>query len=575
MLHQGFLPVVRGRYLVYNMEAPRLVSGPVTLTSFPMTPSRSLSSLKEADEKLVHNLEHRLTCPWRVRRWRNRDLQRERALCDSERGLLKLQRKLERAGAFDIRIERRRWRDTDGTQSTFTLARAASTKMWPMGTHYWVRDNAIIGARYLFSRERRYTKRGRDILLSALTFMSSTSQLSRWRAIVQSNSESFRDDPANWPYIFAAVKGNLNASHVEHWAHKQDAWQIAVFYTLEAIEKGLLSVSDLSQRHKVFIGHIIPFLAKVSFWKMESSGSWEELPAVRTSVRAWEHRLIVKLAKLSRRREFGFIGREFGRLRKHLGPSLRRASLERVVQHLEKNVIAEVLSDLPDECPRYNHSDPRYRESDAALIYLLLIDYPYFLAARLGADHSWAHALEAAILKKIEKLDDNATGAIYRYGNDCYQRSGYFRNLTAARLTAMYGGPSGDASSNFVARNRIVPKGRKAAWTHFVWQLAAWSGRRFIETESSSYLRLHNKYFMQGMALLTGRGEASIDQDASGVSRIISLPRLRMPECYISEVSASGRPIIFASPHTPLNWAVAEMLQAFTVRREVLQKRSR
>lgn len=540
-----------------------------------MTPPQNVSFLKRSDEELIRSLERRLAPGKRIGRWRNQELERGRALCKSEAGLARIRKQLERAGAFQIRVERRRWRDADGDRRTFTLARAASTKMWPMGTHYWVRDNSIIGARYLFSGDRKLKKLGKEILLSALTFMSSAPQLLRCQRIIESRSRKFRDDPEQWPYIFASVEGNLNAAQREPWGHKQDAWQITVFYVLEAIEEGLLSVRDLSKKHRAFIGYIIPFLAKISFWEVESSGSWEELPAIRTSVRAWEHRLIVKLAKLSTRRDFAFIERGFRNIRKHLRKDWKRLSLQSVAAKLERQALVELLRDLPGESPRYKRTDARYRDGDAALIYLLSMDYPYFLAARLGVDHEWAHNLEAALLRRIGTLEDDKTGGIYRYGNDSYQRSGFFRNLTAAKLTELYGGPSGDASTNFVARDRIVPKGRKAAWTHFVWQLAAWSGRRFLDTGSLQYRRMHEMYFMRGMSLFTGKGEATIDQDTSGSSRVISVPQLRMPECYISEVTPSGRALIFPSPHTPLNWAVAEMLDAFGVRRRVLKEVAR
>jgi hypothetical protein len=72
------------------------------------------------------------------------------------------------------------------------------------------------------------------------------------------------------------------------------------------------------------------------------------------------------------------------------------------------------------------------------------------------------------------------------------------------------------------------------------------------------------------MGLFTGTGEASIDQDAKGTPRVIGVKPLRMTECYISEKAGRGRDLVFPSPHTPLNWAVGEMFQAFDVRRKVL-----
>jgi hypothetical protein len=527
-------------------------------------------SFQRQDEELIKTLKRRLKRRQKAKEWRNLSLFRQLALCATDAGLEKLRVKLEKAGGFSIRLERVLWVDTDGERRTFTLARAASTDMWPMGTHYWVRDNAIIGARYLFARDPKHRKEGKELLLSALTFMSSKSQLARFEKMLRSSSATFRRDPANWPYIFAGVRDNLTACLVEGWAHKQDAWQIAIFYVIEAIEQGLISVKDLSAKHKKCIGLAIPFLAKVEFWRCENSGSWEEVPAVRSSVRAWEHRLVVKLAKVSVLKEFAFIPRSFEAHKRYLPADLKRKTLDGAVLLLERKVVREMLRDLPKESPAYKKTDARYRNADGALIYLLLIDYPYFLAARLGKDPRWAHRLEAKILKTVESLTDPLTGAIRRYRGDCYQRTGYFRNLTIAKLAAVCGAPSGDASGHFEARNRAVPKGREAAWTHFVWQLAAWSGERFLDTGSVVYRRLHDHYFLRGMALFTGSGEASMDQDAKGTPQVISIKPVRMPECYISERTADKRDIVFPSPHTPLNWAVAEMFQAFDVRREIL-----
>ncbi|MEY4668874.1 MAG: hypothetical protein RL518_1573 [Pseudomonadota bacterium] len=535
-----------------------------------MVSSADQRSLQRQDKVLINNLKRRLKRHQKPQQWRNLSLFRQQNLCATEVGLKKLRDTLERAGGFSIRLERVAWRDTDGERRPFTLARATSTEMWPMGTHYWVRDNAIIGARYLFARNPKHRKQGKELLLSALTFISSSTQLDRFEKMIASSTTSFRRDPANWPYIFAAVRDNLNASLVEGWAHKQDAWQIAIFYVIEAIEQGLISVAELSAKHKKCIGLVIPFLAKVEFWRCENSGSWEEIPAVRTSVRAWEHRLLVKLAKVSALKEFAFLRKSFDAHIRYLAPYLRQKNLDSAVLLMERKLIKEMLRDLPKESPAYKRTDARYRAADGALIYLLTIDYPYFLAARLGKEPGWAHRLEAKILAVVESLTDPVTGAIRRYRGDCYQRTGYFRSLTIAKLAAVCGAPSGDASGHFLARNKAVPKGREAAWTHFVWQLAAWSGQRFLDTGSLIYRRLHDYYFLRGMALFTGAGEATVEQDAQGTPRVIGSKPLRMPECYISEKTSDRRDLVFPSPHTPLNWAVAEMFQAFDVRKQVL-----
>jgi hypothetical protein len=229
-----------------------------------------------------------------------------------------------------------------------------------------------------------------------------------------------------------------------------------------------------------------------------------------------------------------------------------------------------MIQELPFESPCYPKRDLRYREGDGALAQLLMLDYPRFLAERAKEGDAWANRLEQRILGEIVKLVDRKSGGIYRYTDDSYQRSGFFRNETVQALNSLCGGPSGDASSQIAARDKIIPRGRKAAWTHFVWQLASWAGERCIESGSQRHRKLHERFFRAGIGLVTGAKEVSCDVGPDGLARIIKLPRLRMPECYIAERTAAGREILFPSPHTPLNWAVGEMLNAFRVRERLL-----
>ena len=527
-------------------------------------------SLSRLDRQLLSSFKGRYARGASGRGWRNKGLYKRRSEIDSLAPFQRLEQELDSKGLFDVRCEKKTWRDLDGERRVFTLARAATTDMWPMGTHYWVRDNALIGARFLISEDHSHRRLGKELLLSALTFMSSVSQLKRMEAVVRSKSARFVKDAANWPYIFAGVKTNLAAQEKEGWAHKQDAWQILAWYVLEGVERGHINRYDLTIKHRTFFSLIVPFLIKVSFWRCENSGSWEELVAARSSVRAWEHRLLVRLGEVSQNRGFAFIDDGFTRYKASLPAAYKKRSLLEAIKVAERRVTKEMLQDLPYESPSYKRGDPRRREADAALIYLLQIDYPRFFAARIGRSAQWAETLEGLILRTVSTLDDKVTGGIARYGNDSYQRQGFFRYRTVAKLQELYGSPSGDASSHFVGRDKVVPRGRKAAWTHFVWQLAAWAGRRYLVTGDLKDKARHDRFFCRGMSLITGDKETSIDWDASGKARILSIPPFRMPECYISDKLPGGDVAIFPSPHTPLNWAVGEMFDAFQIRRQVL-----
>lgn len=538
-----------------------------------MISRKDAQRLSTLDDALITDLLKKAPAARKQSAWRNRVLQRR--FSASKRGLgpfREFETFLSKKGLFDIRIERHQWTDRDGKRYRHTLARAAVTDMWPMGTHYWLRDSAIIGARLLQSSQVRSRAIGREILISGLNFISSVSQLARFETIVHSTSSRYRSDPNNWPFIFAGIQKNLSTAHPEPWAHKQDAWQILAWHILNAIEAGQISIQELTAKHRLFLGRIVPFLAKVSFWSCENSGSWEEIPSVRTSVRAWEHRLIVRLGEISKRREFSFLAQQYARERKFLGRQLARMSFAEAVDFLDKQVTKVMVKDLPFESPGYSKRDPRYRKEDGALIYLLELDYVRFLAQRAGKSNAWARQMEERILSGVLSLQDSWSGGIYRYGNDSYQRCGFFRYLTVAKLNDLYGAPSGDSSTHFTERGRIVPKGRKAAWAHFVAQLAAWAGARFLETGEARYRKLHERFFSQSLALVTAQHERSLEVDSKGRSKIISIPAWRMPECYIADCDRQGRELVFPSPHTPLNWATAELINAFTVRRRILQQ---
>jgi hypothetical protein len=220
----------------------------------------------------------------------------------------------------------------------------------------------------------------------------------------------------------------------------------------------------------------------------------------------------------------------------------------------------------------YPRSDARYRRGDAALIYLLQLDYAAFLASRTGRDQQWVRRMEQRLLEEIEALRDDWTGGIYRYKGDSFQRCGFFRAVTVAELVRLYGAPAGYTAEKFTARHYLVPRGRQAAWTHFVWQLAAWAGERFVTTKEVRYAKLHDTFFMRGLRLITG-DEGSLDIDEAGKSRVVRIPKWRMPECYIADKTLSGKEMVFPSPHTPLNWSVGEMLNAFRVRSKVMAER--
>jgi hypothetical protein len=530
----------------------------------------SIRALRLKDAELVKKLEKGCLKLKGKAGFRNQLVERLSKGIDSTSGCNKLEVLLATKGAFHLNTETSPWKDTDGQRCKFKLARATKTDMWPMGTNYWVRDNAVIGARLLGHEEREKNQMGKALLLSALTFMASVGQLKRFRRIIRSKSAKFVRDANNWPLVFVSIDKNLNASKDESWAHKQDAWQMLAVHILDACEKGALLPRDLTEKHREFLGLIVPFLSKVEFWRSENSGSWEEISAIRCSTIAWEHVLIEKIRVASCNKDFSFFEKFHIREKQYATGARKKESFHGCINRLSGEAATVLAEGMPFESSSYKKTDLRYREADGVLIYLLQLNYPAFLCGLVGANPSLAVGLEKAIVRQVESLFDRATGGFHRYANDTYQRSGFFRFETVKGLEDLYGAPSGDASSYFGEREHIVPAGRMAAWTHLTWQLSAWAGRRYLETKKRSYLSMNRKYFIHGLRLITGKNEISIDQASDGGLRIVSIPEFRMPECYISDRSHRGRDLVFPSPHTPLNWAVAEMTDAFSVRKEVL-----
>lgn len=445
--------------------------------------------------------------------------------------------KLKQRGMFDLNTEQVLWLDGDGEQRKLWVNRASKTHMWPMGTNYWVRDNALIGARLMaLDKEsdwyqEEWFELGRQLLLSAITVMSSCRQLERFELIISGASDP--SDPHLWPHIFLEIETNLNAANDEEWMHQQDAWQIACYYLLDALERGWIDSGELTEKHKRMLSYIVPFLHAVDFSQRENGGSWEEIAAVRSSVLCWELSLLHKLESV----EWLKVSEDM------LGLLIEQAACR-----LKKS--------LPHESPSYNRNDIRYREEDSALIYALMLDlFPL-------VDRENHHQLREATIASVESLVGEH-GAM-RYRGDSYQGLSYYTNKVSGMLSELYDSPSGDSSGHeeFRRRGEIVPAGYEAQWTHFIWQLSSVFGQLYRRYGVEEYAHKQEFYWNKGLSLITGEGEASLQQ-VNGKMEVFRLPAFRLPECYNSELHKE-EVFVYPSLHTPLYWSVAECLAAFS-----------
>ena len=493
------------------------------------------STTKEADRNLKKELYTKIQglplSPLADYPFRNTSIYTTLCHSSSYRPLYDL---LEKKGTFEFNVEDVPWTDTDGDTLQLRINRASKTHMWPMGTHFWVRDNALIAARLLqlnydsFAYPTEWFQQGIDILLSTLTIMSSETQLKRFQNIIDGTSSA--DQALHWPHIFLSIEDNINASKDEPWMHKQDAWQIICYVTLEALEQKHISIDDLTDKNKKLLHLVCPFLKATHFYQCPNGGSWEEIEAVRTSVLAWEVALLKKITQSE-----------------HFFHSDAQLLLEKGLESLEQQI--------PFESPSYPKDSPQYREADASLIYLLLLDI--HLLFPLEKQEEIATSLLDQILTLV------GTHGVKRYLKDSYQGLSYYSNEIAQQLRTLYDSPSGDSSGvvQFIARANIVPQGHEAQWTHFLWQLSTVYGKLAKQFKNETYTLKQEDYFLFGLSLITGENEYSIGENDACAMHLIPIAPFQIPECYNTEQHEEEF-FHYPSMHTPLYWSAAECLTA-------------
>lgn len=440
-------------------------------------------------------------------------------------------------GGVDFAFVEISWRDTDGEESTLTVNKASETEIWPMGTNYWIRDNAIIADILLNHKyehfQKDWNRDGKKLLLSALTIISSNSQLERFRSIISGKTSA--QNAHHWPHIFLSISENINAKKKEGWMHKQDAWQILAYVTLKALHKGAIVKEELTKKHQEFLSLISPFLETVKFWECRNGGSWEEVEAVRTSVISWETALLKKINQTN-----------------WLKSTISERLYEKGISYLSNHYSAE--------CPTEDAHSPLFRDADATLIYLLQNESSALIATHTQQSES---DIFNQILSKVQTLESSL--GLKRYLTDSYQGLDYFSPSITQQLNTLYQTPSGDSSglADFIKRSEIIPSHNEAQWTHFLWQLSANCGKFYLKKRNKDYQSLQKHYFIKALGTITGENEYTIRLSNNKVF-VEPLPALRIPECYNTHSVKEGT-ITYPSPHTPLYWAVAEAIKAFSL----------
>lgn len=408
---------------------------------------------------------------------------------------------------------------------------------------------------------------GRHMLFSVMHCMSTPAQLGRFGYVIEAGPDATQED---WPHI-SLWFDDLHGEEPNGWRNKQDTLQMLTHLTLDALARGFINEGDMSRSHKQFLGSVVPLLAAVGFPNYESSGSWEEVAARRTSVLAIETAIMHKISTMASK-DVAFLSEVYAQ--SDMQTTTGRTFHEQVEYMLDQG-LREAGRRLPFESPDYDKDSMKYREGDAALAYVLMYGLPQMLAAKnipIGKDQQVLseHEIEDLVLGQIELLRDPATNGILRYKGDSYQRLNFHTDTVQqvvgaikerVKKEAADSGREVNLEDKQMLRDLLTPEGREASWVHPLGQLSSWAAKRSLEAiragdtlGAERYRQLSVRYLNYNLSNVTGDGKWNSALDTNGVYRMREIKPYRVPECLITYQSADGETCIVASPHTPLNW---------------------
>ena len=468
----------------------------------------------------------------------------------------------------------------DGTEHPVSLLGATElasdgTNHGEMSKMFYLRDH-IQTARALMELylqdPERYSKEGelgRHMLFSVMHCMSTPAQLGRFRHVTNIGSAATQED---WPHI-SLWFDDLEGKEPNGWRNKQDTFQMLTHLALDALDRGFINENNLSASHKQFLGSAVPLLASVGFPNYETSGSWEEVAAGRTSVLAVETAIMHKISCLAAAgKNVDFLAEVYNQSGVQVTTG---RSFHDQVEHMLDRGLHEVGRRLPFESPDYNKNSVKYREGDAALAYVLMYGLPQMLAAKnipIGKDQQilTEYEIEDLILAQLESLIDPETNAVLRYKGDSYQRLNFHTGIvqrivgaikTRVKKEATESGGEVNLEDKQLLRDLLTPEGREAAWVHPLGQLSSWAAKRYLEAMQNGdavgmqrYRGLSVRYLNYNLSNLTGEAQWNTALDEQGTYQLRPIKPYRVPECLITYQAADGRTCTVASPHTPLNW---------------------
>lgn len=468
----------------------------------------------------------------------------------------------------------------DGTEHPVSLLGATEladdgANHGEMSKMFYLRDH-IQTARALMELylqdSERYQKEGelgRHMLFSVIHCMSTPAQLGRFDHVITDGPAAGQE---NWPHI-SLWFDDLHGEGPNGWRNKQDTFQMLTHLTLDALDRGFIGESDLSPSHKQYLGSVVPLLTAVGFPNYETSGSWEEVAAGRTSVLAVETAIMHKISSMAT------AGKNIDFLAEVYEQSGVQANTGRTfydqVEHMLDQGLHEVGRRLPFESPDYDKNSVKYREADAALAYVLMYGLPQMLAAKnipIGKDQKimTEQQIEDLVLEQLDSLIDPQTHGMLRYKGDSYQRVNFHTATVQETVDAIKARVKSEAAESGgevnledkqMLRNLLTPQGREACWVHPLGQLSSWAASRYLEAlqkgdtqGAQRYRQISLRYFNYNLSNVTGDNQWNTARDVSGTYQLHTVKPYRVPECFITYQAADGKTCTVASPHTPLNW---------------------
>jgi Glycosyl hydrolases family 15 len=377
----------------------------------------------------------------------------------------------------------------------FPAAVAGKDKSYTGYSHIWVRDNVHIAhAHYVVGKTEVAVKN-----LSALMQYFVKHQ-ARFTNIISGKADP--SDPMNRPHI--RFDGSKLEEINQKWAHAQnDALGYFLWLFCKLANEGQLAPSpdDLSTLHL-----FAPYFKKITFWKDEDSGHWEEERKISASS------IGTVIAGLREFEKLLLSGR---------AADPNPQSTPALVKSLINEGRAALDSILPAECVQLNPG--HQRKYDAALLFLI---YPLQVVDSPMAER---------ILKDVREHLQGEYG-IRRYEGDSYWAPDYKKKLAPDERTV-------DFSDNLASRDELLPgAGKEAQWSLFDPIISCIYGTQFHGNVRGEYLGCQTEYLNRSLGQLTS--ETSRD----------ALP-FRCPELYYLE---DGHYV--PNDHVPLLWTQANLM---------------